>query len=306
MSGLTVQIDWAPSHELIVSFRAYADRKLHKTLDAGGAWVRQVDALFPKEFGSQADALSCEAGFPMGLVSRCPGERDPEPFLAWLASLSHGDLYDLLAEFVPAGKLHALGNLGALRDRYYDALSLWHERYFRTVDPAILAGLAEEARARREAAAAMDPLDLVEQVTGGVRLEEPAPETSILLVPHYHFRPLNLIDWDGARAEISYPFDPLPLAPGEVPRTLRRMVKALDDDSRLQILRFLAGGPAAFTDVVAAAGLAKSTVHHHLVALRTAGLVLVHKRADGTDRYSLRPELLDQLGPGLRAYLEGE
>lgn len=305
MNAITLQIDWAPSHELVVSFRAYGDRKLHKTLDAGTAWARQVDSLFSREFASRAEALVCEAGFPISLVSRCPGKGDPETFLAWLASLSPGELYEMLSEIVPGGKLHALGNLGALRDRYHEALSLWNERYFRTVDPAILAGLAAEAEARREAAASTNTLDLVEQVTGGIRLEEPGPVSSVLLVPHYHFRPLNLIDWDGAHAEISYPCDPLPLAPGEVPRALRRMVKALDDDSRLQILRFLARGPAAFTDVVAAAGLAKSTVHHHLVALRTAGLVLVHKRADNTDRYSLRPESLDQLGPGLRAFLEG-
>ena len=54
-------------------------------------------------------------------------------------------------------------------------------------------------------------------------------------------------------------------------------------------------------------GLAKSTVHHHLVVLRSAGLVRVHAYQGGglTDTYSLRPHALDDLDRRLRAFLTG-
>jgi DNA-binding IclR family transcriptional regulator len=72
-------------------------------------------------------------------------------------------------------------------------------------------------------------------------------------------------------------------------------------------LRFLATGPRSFTDVVQVMGLAKSTVHHHMVVLRAAGLVRVHHGGEkATTAYSLRPGAVDQLRDMLRAYLPRE
>lgn len=51
------------------------------------------------------------------------------------------------------------------------------------------------------------------------------------------------------------------------------LFRSLGDPARLVILRRLARGPARVTDLVAALGLAQSTVSGHLACLRDCGLV---------------------------------
>lgn len=51
------------------------------------------------------------------------------------------------------------------------------------------------------------------------------------------------------------------------------LFRSLGDQSRLAIVRRLAEGPARVTDLVAALGLAQSTVSKHLACLRGCGLV---------------------------------
>ena len=51
------------------------------------------------------------------------------------------------------------------------------------------------------------------------------------------------------------------------------LFRSLGDPARLMIVRRLAGGPARVTDLVAALGLAQSTVSKHLACLRDCGLV---------------------------------
>lgn len=127
----------------------------------------------------------------------------------------------------------------------------------------------------------------------------------MLLVPQFHHRPWNVFqDYRDLRV-IQYPADALPAVPGEPPPGLLRLTRALSDESRLRILRFLATGPRSFTDVVQFMGLAKSTVHHHMVVLRAAGLVRVHDRGDVTT-YSLRPGAVDELGDRLHTFFQAE
>ena len=51
------------------------------------------------------------------------------------------------------------------------------------------------------------------------------------------------------------------------------LFRSLGDPARLMIVRRLAVGPARVTDLVAALGLAQSTVSEHLACLRDCGLV---------------------------------
>jgi hypothetical protein len=65
--------------------------------------------------------------------------------------------------------------------------------------------------------------------------------------------------------------------------------RALGDGTRLRILRRLAGGTATVGRISEELGLAKSTVHEHLLSLRTAGLV----RLPASGGFELVPELPD-------------
>jgi len=51
------------------------------------------------------------------------------------------------------------------------------------------------------------------------------------------------------------------------------LFRSLGDPARLMIVRRLAGSPARVNDLVAALGLAQSTVSKHLACLRDCGLV---------------------------------
>jgi DNA-binding transcriptional ArsR family regulator len=126
----------------------------------------------------------------------------------------------------------------------------------------------------------------------------------VLLVPQHHCRPINLYEHFKNMYVYGYPVDVFPVEPGAPPQALTRLTAALADSSRLRILRFLAGAPRTFTEVRKETGLAKSTVHHHLVTLRAAGLIRVQDLADGSARYSLRPAALNLLGARLGAYIE--
>ena len=73
------------------------------------------------------------------------------------------------------------------------------------------------------------------------------------------------------------------------------LFRSLGDPARLAILRRLAGGPARVVDLVAALGLAQSTVSKHLACLRDCGLVT----SEPVGRASLfrlaQPALIDVL-----------
>jgi DNA-binding transcriptional ArsR family regulator len=266
---------------------------------------RQLEPELAADLAS-TDAL-VDVHVPDLLVRQCPGTRDVAGYLHWLGALPVGELYERLAPYVLEGRAPLPRDLGAVRDRYVRLLEAWDEQYFRLVDPAILSGLAADAAAKQALVGTMAPEALVETATYGVHYMPQLGPELVVLVPQHHYRPWNVFqDYQGLRV-IQYPADALPAVPGEPPPGLLRLTRALSDESRLRIVRFLATGPRSFTDVVQFMGLAKSTVHHHMVVLRAAGLVRVHDSGEkATTSYSLRPGVVDQLRDMLCAYLPQE
>ncbi len=81
--------------------------------------------------------------------------------------------------------------------------------------------------------------------------------------------------------------------------TLERLLYALSDPVRLEIVRYLAGVPEATCGELDG-GRPKSSMSHHFRVLRDAGLV--HTRSVGTTHLnSLRAEELESRFPGLLA-----
>lgn len=270
-----VEVDWAPAYELVASVKTLIDPALRRDTELGKSWVAGARRLVPEGF------VATVAGMPdlNPWIRRCPGKRDADGFLDWVGGQ------------VP-------------RDPWLAALRNWNEVYFRSLDPAICAGLAAEADGQRRRD--LPPQEQVESATAGLWLDPGVPFDCVILVPQYHARPYNLHASEGGVLWIKYPADVLPPPPGEPPPALARTLHALADGSRLRILRFVAGGTRSFTEVVRESGLAKSTVHHHLVALRSAGLVRVHVSGERPDRYSLRPGALETVGTRVAAYARGD
>lgn len=298
-----VEVDWAPAYELVVSLQAVTSRSDHKTLELGLEWVKRVRQQVQLPAESAAVMEYSDALHP--LIRQCPAERNVAGFLGWLASLPAGELYERLEPDILRGRKDVLSTLGTFRDRSVELLSIWNDRYFSQVDPAILAGLAADAVAKRELLHAITPEQVLEIATTGILFSDETADETILLVPQYHYRPWNVYsDYQGWRL-FAYPADALSPVPDEPPPRLLRVTRALADPSRLRILRHLASEPRRFGDLVQVTGLSKSTVHHHMVILRAAGLVHVHEKGTGPDTYSLRPHVAEDLGDVLSTYISG-
>ena len=79
-----------------------------------------------------------------------------------------------------------------------------------------------------------------------------------------------------------------------------RLSKALGDEKRLRILRVLSEGEKTLMELAEMFGVAKTTMHHHMIVLRSAGLVSV---GVGQKRYRLRTETVPDVGALLSGYL---
>jgi DNA-binding transcriptional ArsR family regulator len=73
------------------------------------------------------------------------------------------------------------------------------------------------------------------------------------------------------------------------------LFRSLGDPARLMIVRRLAGGPARVIDLVAALGLAQSTVSKHLACLRDCGLVTSEPAGRASVFRLAQPALADML-----------
>lgn len=295
-----VSVDFAPAHELVLSLDAFFYTP-SKNLDLGAAWVQKVRAQF-----DMADDWEnkLDPGLLTFLVQHCPGERTAESFLQWLANLTPGRLYELIAPNVPPAASDLLRDLGARQSYYLRVLTAWNEAYFRHLDPAILEQLKAEAAWRAERVRNQAPEEAVDEAATGIVMESDLID-EVLLVPQCHYRPLIRSAKSGSVLICGYPVE-APRAPGVPSPQLLRVTRALGDESRMRILRFLAGGPArTFTDVLHFSGLSKNTVHYHLLALRSAGLVRVHLTGECTiDRYSARRATVEGLSARLLEYLD--
>ena len=318
-TSLNLDIDWAPAYELILSLGAYVDKKSHKDTELGPAWVRRTRQKLPAAFHEQlAQALEelhkhekrdkpfkphLHGELHFHLIRDCPGERDAASYIEWLESLSVGELYERVAPQWPE-TMALPRDLGALRDRQVPVFRLWNEHYFSRVEPAILAALRDDARRlRARAQGTAQPTELIEQATNGL-VFGPSPMSEVVLVPQHHMVPFNSMAKGHRRLIVLYPVDVNGTASGAPPPTLRRLARALADESRLRILRELSTDePRTLTDVARAVKLSQSTMHHHLVLLRTAGIVRVHIGEGHTNQYTLRPNAVESVATHLRQYL---
>src|SRR5262245_1012441 len=156
------------------------------------------------------------------------------------------------------------------RRRVLDVLVRYREERF---DAASLEALERDARAKR--ALAVAPEELIEIATGGYRYE-PEPELGeVVLVPHVAARPWLLLCQHARTRIICYP---LAEAHGLEQRALA-LGRALADEGRVRMLRLLASRDASLSELADAAGVARSTAHHHVGQLRAAGLVTMHGNA---------------------------
>ncbi|KWX71693.1 hypothetical protein AMQ84_27705 [Paenibacillus riograndensis] len=296
-----VEVDFAPMYECFTSLTAFLGKQNHNALESGKLWVKEVQKRFTTAQLRNMQEFSREnADFTLTpYIWSCPGDRSVSGFLDWFDGLSPGELFEITARFgstVPS-------SLTDMRSQASGVLREWNERYFRDINPAILDSLSREADSRRAGLNGTNALEVYEQATQGMRLQPGERLKQIILIPQYHARPLVTSSLYDEFVFTSYACDALPPEEGRPAPSLLRLTRALSDETRLYILRLLAGKQLGFTEIVRQVGLSKSTIHYHLITLRSAGLVIVHTSGKSAS-YSLRLDALNNLPQQIADYME--
>ena len=193
-------------------------------------------------------------------------------------------------------------------ERFLTALRAYYEVFFSEEENRIRPALKEGLERARNLAESMPFLELLEELSQGVILEEVFKTSNLVLAPSFWGSPLLIIDQLAEDREIVL-FGARPLeaslVPGEVvPDALLRGLKALSDSTRLRILRYLSEEALTPSQLSRRLRLRSSTVVHHLDVLRLATLVQFRIGKHGKDRrYAARPEAVASLMQSLDVFL---
>ena len=154
---------------------------------------------------------------------------------------------------------------------------------------------------------------LIEEASGGASFWPMPGVETIEVFPTWVLRPWN-ISWEHGSTlllGVPVPAERLSADPDEPPDRLVRLTRALGDERRLRILRRLTTGDYSLHELSEHFGIPKTTLLHHLVALRAAGIVRVTGGTSG--KYTLRAgmpleliRLLDAYLPAVRTDLRDE
>ncbi len=208
-----------------------------------------------------------------------------------------------------ANILDAWAHAAESGERYLAVLRAYQQVFFaeeeRRIRPALEAALARA----QELAGRLELLDLLEELSQGLRFETPIEEPEVALAPSYWCTPLMYFGRISAGRRI-FLFGARPpdasLIPGEaVPDALVRALQALSDPTRLRILYYLSENTLSPTELSRRLRLRTPTVLHHLNTLRLAGLVQVTlKEGTETKTYAVRAEAVAAAFASLQGFLQ--
>jgi DNA-binding transcriptional ArsR family regulator len=189
-----------------------------------------------------------------------------------------------------------------LKDDLIEALEGWAERVWKPESLTIMPIIERDADAKRDLLRDL-PLDrFVTTATNGVEFAPRPGVDRLVMVPSFLQRPLVSHVEFGEVLIIAFPVadESVSAETDAPPLRLVRLSKALGDEKRLRILRALADGEMTLMELADSFGVAKTTMHHHMIILRSAGLVSV---GVGSKRYRLRQESVPDVGQLLSGYL---
>jgi len=188
------------------------------------------------------------------------------------------------------------------KDDLLALLRAWNEHVWAEERGAIMPILERDAAAKREMATELPFERFVEQATNGVRYVARPQLDRLVLIPTYLNRPwVSYAEINGAMIMV-YPVadESVAAVSDSPPLRLIRLTKALADEKRLRILRALAEEPRSLVGLAELFEMPKTSMHHHMITLRSAGLVSV--TADKSE-YRLRGDALPSLAQLLGGYI---
>ncbi|WP_379151933.1 ArsR/SmtB family transcription factor [Paenibacillus sp. sgz5001063] len=299
-----LEIDVSPVYELLDSFMLYVTKKWISNLDIGPDWIRDVDSRIAP---LQISALRQAAEWPFEdydvlyawAYSRGPASKVTQ-FLDDLEACTLEECFERTSPFFQAFNLEECARI---KYGYTPLLRLWYEQYFRHTEQKILPLMIEDAAEKKMLESKMDIVALIEYASGGMVMEDIPELETIVLLPTIHNRPINTYCFYKTMMLVQYPVD-VPLdSEDEPPTVLLRLTKALSDPTRLRMLRFIAHEPKSLWEMQSELNQSREMLMHHLLILRVAGLLRVHLRGEGTERYSIRPDGASELQMFLESYI---
>jgi DNA-binding transcriptional ArsR family regulator len=193
-------------------------------------------------------------------------------------------------------------------ERYLEALQAYLDVFFAEEERRIRPALQQALSRAQDLAEQMALPDLLEELSQGLRFDDPSWATELVLAPSYWCTPLMFFGKVGDQREIrlfgARPAD-ASLVPGEiVPDAMLRALKALSDPTRLRILHYLTEEPLTPAELSRRLRLRAPTVTHHLKTLRLAGLVRLSLGEGRDKRYAARAEAVAAAFGSLQHFLE--
>lgn len=324
-------LEWGAAYEALLGLSMFTGDEPQESYEVGKGWFARARTAASRELVAALRKLVGTDGprwfLLLGLVHEAGGAHDVERLLAHLRAVSPIDvLIALIGGRLPAlrttegqtlvkaalaGEPKATADLAArshgrnakiakrligmggkeVKRLTVEVVDRWNREVLRPMGDGAEA-LAVDVAAKTKRARRMSPHQLVDFATGGINYEGEAGIDHVLLVPSIVTRPwITISDWDSTKI-ICYRGG-LAGAPasGEPARDMVLVYRALGDETRLRLLRELAGGDRRLAELTQTLGLSKSTLHGHLAVLRSAGLIRLSLGAE--KRYGLRTGLPD-------------
>lgn len=340
---LPVEVQGGSMYEMLLAlWVAFDETEKHESFEIGADWLAGLVEATPADLRDEIAYLGgdqCVSWCAIrGLVARAPSQ-DIDSVLDWLEGLDSGEFRrGLLAyscsrppkdeeemERALSGDAATLADLlepdegltdyyrtvfslgkGELQQRIVTTLRRFRDEVYAAYEEDFANTTAKAAAGAAALATGVDPERVIEAVTNGLDYRIQPGIGRVVLVPSVVLRPWAVIDRYQDLLMVAFPVaeEYISADADAPPPWMVKAFKALADDKRLRILRRLAEAPSTLDDLAEVLDLTKSTVHHHVGLLRSAGLVrVVVDPARHTKTYALRPAILPGVWEAVDQYL---
>jgi DNA-binding transcriptional ArsR family regulator len=181
----------------------------------------------------------------------------------------------------------------------------WAGRVFPHFAADALAAIERDRLVKDQLVAEKPGQAVLTAATNGVTFAPSPWVTGIVIVPTVALRPFIVATElrHTALFVCSVADEALDVDPVAPPRRLVKTAAALGDELRLRILRVLQGEELSASEIAERIGVERTSLHHHLGILRSAGLLTIRDEGERGWRYALREDAIAGLGLEVESFL---